>query len=209
MNIYEKLLTVQRELKAPKSQFNKFGGYAYRSAEDILEAAKPLMAKVGLLLTLTDRVIEIGGENYIESTVRAQDVEKMQDCILSSAIAREEKQKKGMDSMQISGAASSYARKYALGGLLAIDDCKDSDSLPPDDEGKRPQKQAVKTQPKPAPKADAVTRCEKCGRVIEPYDSNGKIISVGKHCTGSVNKFGKILCLECIKGMEKGGSGNA
>lgn len=122
---YEKLVKVQQELKAPKSNFNKFGNFRYRSAEDILEAVKPLNAKYGLVLTLTDTPILIGERYYIQATARITDGEETHEV---TAYAREAQTKKGMDDSQITGTASSYARKYALNGLFLIDDTKDADT---------------------------------------------------------------------------------
>lgn len=125
MSISEKLVNVQSELKAPKGQFNNFGKYKYRNAEDILEAVKPLLKKENLSMVLTDDLQNIGDRYYIKSTVRLFDDK---ESIEVTAYAREEESKKGMDSSQVTGASSSYARKYALNGLFLIDDTKDSDS---------------------------------------------------------------------------------
>jgi len=127
MNIYEKLLEIQTELKAPKNQYNSFGNYNYRNVEDILEAVKPLCKKNKCTLILSDSVINIGDRYYIQSTARLLDIEKLES-IEVNGLARESLEKKGMDSSQITGATSSYARKYALNGLFNIDDTKDSDS---------------------------------------------------------------------------------
>lgn len=127
-NIYSRLQAVQMELKAPKDQYNNFGKYSYRSCEDILEVVKPLCQKQGLLLSLTDEIVEIGGRNYIKSIARVIEMETGKD-FFTTAFAREDELKKGMDGSQISGCASSYARKYALNGLFCIDDTKDADTL--------------------------------------------------------------------------------
>lgn len=127
-NIYSRLQAVQMELKAPKDQYNYFGKYSYRSCEDILEAVKPLCQKQGLLLSLTDEIVEMGGRNYIKSIARVIEMETGKD-FFTVAFAREDETKKGMDGSQISGCASSYARKYALNGLFCIDDTKDADTL--------------------------------------------------------------------------------
>ena len=127
MNCYEKLLNVQNKLKAPKSQFNKFGGYNYRNCEDILEAAKPICKEVNALVWLTDNIVMVGERYYVEATATFVDVESGEK-ILAVAYAREEESKKGMDGSQVTGASSSYARKYALNGLFDIDDTKDSDT---------------------------------------------------------------------------------
>lgn len=127
--MHDKLLKIQAELRAPKSQTNKFGNYKYRSCEDILEAVKPLLNEQGLTLTLSDEIVEIGGRNYVKATACLHDGELHEGQLgqLVTAYAREEETKKGMDGSQITGAASSYARKYALNGLFLIDDAKDSD----------------------------------------------------------------------------------
>ena len=127
-NIYSRLQAIQMELKAPKDQYNNFGKYSYRSCEDILEVVKPLCQKQGLLLSLTDEIVEIGGRNYIKSIARVIEMETGKD-FFTTAFAREDELKKGMDGSQISGCASSYARKYALNGLFCIDDTKDADTL--------------------------------------------------------------------------------
>ena len=126
--IYEKLLNIQNELKAPKSQFNDFGKYKYRNAEDILESVKPLCFKYKATLTLSDEIVLIGERYYVKATATLTDNEKPELKIWTTAYAREEESKKGMDGSQVTGASSSYARKYALNGLFNIDDTKDSDS---------------------------------------------------------------------------------
>ena len=126
-NVYMKLIEVQSKLKAPKSQFNKFGNYAYRNCEDILEALKPILNQVKAVVNISDEVVLIGERYYIKATVKFIDGETG-DVIEASAMAREEESKKGMDSSQLTGSTSSYARKYALNGLFAIDDTKDSDT---------------------------------------------------------------------------------
>jgi hypothetical protein len=127
MNVYTKLAAVQSALKAPKSQFNAFGKYKYRSCEDIVESVKPLLKQNGLLLTMNDEIALIGDRFYIKATATIIDTADG-NSISVSAFAREEESKKGMDGSQVTGASSSYARKYALNGLFAIDDNKDSDS---------------------------------------------------------------------------------
>lgn len=122
----QKLITIQQELKAPKKQFNKFGNYKYRSCEDILEAVKPLVTNAGCALTIEDEVVMIGERYYIKATATITDT-KDNTSISVSAFAREPEDKKGSDVSQITGAASSYARKYCLNGLFLIDDTKDAD----------------------------------------------------------------------------------
>lgn len=125
--ILSALLKIQQELKTPKAQFNAFGKYKYRNAEDILESVKPLLKANGCVLTISDEVVMVGNRFYVKAEVTIRD-SKTGDAYSVTALAREEESKKGMDSSQISGAASSYARKYALNGLFAIDDTKDSDT---------------------------------------------------------------------------------
>lgn len=127
MSVCTKLLNVQSELKAPKSQYNSFGKYKYRSCEDILEALKPILNKNKATIIISDDILFVGGRYYIKATVKFIDIENG-ETIENSALAREEESKKGMDASQITGSVSSYARKYALNGMFAIDDTKDSDS---------------------------------------------------------------------------------
>ena len=123
----ETLQKIQSELKAPKGQTNKFGGYSYSSAEDILEAIKPLLAKHKATLTISDDIVEVGGRVYVKAMAILTSLES--DVNLGvTALARESLTKKGMDEAQITGSASSYARKYALNGLFCIDDTKDPDA---------------------------------------------------------------------------------
>lgn len=121
------LMDVQASLKAPKGQYNSFGGYSYRSCEDILEAVKPLLAEKGLLLTLTDELLMVGDRFYVKATAAVTDGK---ETATAHGYAREAETKKGSDVAQITGMASSYARKYALSALLLIDDGKDADSAP-------------------------------------------------------------------------------
>ena len=144
-NIRRALSAIQSTLNAPKNQYNAFGKYAYRSCEDILAAVKPLLKEHGCTLTLTDEVLLIGGRFYVRATATLLDAQG--DPITVSALAREDETKKGMDGAQITGAASSYARKYALNGLFCIDDVKDPDATNRH-EGKAPGK-----EPAPAPAA--------------------------------------------------------
>ncbi|MBP1544842.1 MAG: ERF family protein [Oscillospiraceae bacterium] len=186
-NVYEKLLAVQSELKAPKSQYNSFGKYNYRSAEDIVEAAKPLCKANGILLTLSDSVELVGAKAYIKATASVVDVADPNGKVEVSAYAREPLDKKGMDDSQITGAASSYARKYALNGLFAIDDTKDADSEAPPKPPKAPQKQ-------PPAQLDKVM-CPQCGKqIVSQADKNGKMRTpqeVLQMCGG--------VCVECMK----------
>lgn len=156
--IYAALMAVQRDLKAPKERKNTFGNYSYRSAEDILEAVKPILNDNGLTLMLNDTIEAIGDRYYVKATATLVDI-ATGDNISTSAYAREPQEKKGADVAQVTGASSSYARKYALNGLFCIDDTKDADT----DEYRRetqgraeqgkqqpkPQTQSKKSQPKP------------------------------------------------------------
>ena len=127
MNVYEKLIKVQAELKAPKSKYNSFGKYKYRSLEDILEGVKPLLEKNKASLVISDSIEQVGDRFYLKATATFIDTENGES-VSNSALARESADKKGMDDSQITGTASSYARKYALNGLLLIDDTKDADT---------------------------------------------------------------------------------
>ena len=127
MEIYEKLNKIQSELKAPKGQYNKFGKYSYRSCEDILEALKPHLLKYGCVVTLTDDMQLIGDRYYLKATATITDAESGKS-VSNVALAREDKERAGRSESQITGTASSYARKYALNGLFLIDDTKDADT---------------------------------------------------------------------------------
>lgn len=184
VKILEKLANVQAELKAPKTQFNKFGGYSYRKAEDILEAVKPICYKNGCFPTCTDELLLIGDRYYIKATATLTCIE---DGSTFSAIgyAREEEEKKGMDGSQVTGASSSYARKYALNGLFAIDDNADSDTT---NVGPQPEpKPAPAQKPKPARKPAARQNPSALSRMSkESYD-----ILVMKVATDALTKDGR------------------
>ena len=137
----KELIAIQSELKAPKSQFNKFGGYKYRKAEDILEAVKPLLAKQKCTLIITDDVVLIGNRIYVKATATIKN--EKGECETTNGWAREEETKKGMDGSQITGSSSSYARKYALNGLFAINDNADSDTT---NDGNQQTQQQAQTQ---------------------------------------------------------------
>lgn len=138
-----KLSKVQAELKAPKGQYNSFGKYKYRSCEDILEALKPVLQKHSMFVTLSDEVVEVGGRVYVKATCAVGDGEVE---IQTTAYAREEETKKGMDGSQITGTASSYARKYALNGMFCIDDTKDSDATNTHGDKPEPEKKKEPTK---------------------------------------------------------------
>lgn len=148
MNIQEKLLYIQAKVKAPKNLYNSFGKYSYRNAEGILEAVKPFLDEMKCTLTISDEIVAVGGRIYVKANATLWDTEKI-DVIAVSAYAREAETKKGMDDSQVTGTASSYARKYALNGLFLLDDTKDPDT----DEyakqtgaEKKPEKTAEKNQ---------------------------------------------------------------
>jgi hypothetical protein len=167
MTIYKRLAEIQQTLKAPKSQHNKFGGYKYRNCEDILQAVKPLLGD--LVLTLNDTITQIGDRYYIQATATLSDGDAS---ITATAYAREEEVKKGMDSSQITGSASSYARKYALNGLLAIDDTKDADNHAPDN-----NTEAAKELKKVIGKQDADKQKEVLDWIKDKYGSIEKMPS--------------------------------
>lgn len=147
MDISEQLLEVQAKLKVPKGQRNTFGNYNYRSCEDILEAAKPLLKEAGLTLTLDDKVEQAGTHTYIQATATLTNADKQ--TISNHGYAREAETKKGMDDSQITGTTSSYARKYALNGLFLIDDTKDADTDEYQRQQDRPKGEAGKQQGQP------------------------------------------------------------
>lgn len=182
MTLYEKISDIQLRLKAPKSQYNSFGKYNYRNCEDILEAVKPLLSEHKLFINISDTVECIGNRYYIKATVTLSDGE---NSISSQAYAREEESKKGMDGSQVTGASSSYARKYALNGMFAIDDTKDSDTT--NTNGKE--------QPKEKPKE---YKCECCGKLFSDFDWNGKHYTAGQAYEMSKKKNGKPLCKGCV-----------
>ena len=203
MGIMMKLVVTQQALKANKTQFNAFGKYHYRSCEDILEAVKPLLSANQMVLTLSDNMVEIGGRVYVEATATVTDAETGEEAH-TTAYAREEETKKGMDASQVTGAASSYARKYALNGLFAIDDNKDSDAT--NDGGKDVSKKEATAKTDATTKTTAATtphfECEKCGTVLKPYEFNGKTIPIRQHAEMSHMKYGRILCLDCINKLK-------
>ena len=184
----------QSELKAPKNQYNSFGKYNYRSCEDILEAAKPINKKHGLVLLLTDKPVCIGQRYYIEATARLYDIESEQ-FIEATASARESDTKKGMDDSQVTGTASSYARKYALNGLYNIDDTKDADT-------DAYKKQTTNTTAAPEYK------CADCGKPFEAFrdHTSGKTFTPAEvfQMAKKRNSDGVARCADCRK--KKGGA---
>lgn len=150
MNIYEKLMAIQTELKAPKNLVNSFGEYRYRNAEGIMEAVKPYLKKYGCALTLEDEVVQQGERYYIVAYAKLHNLDEEGGCVRTSAWAREAEEKKKLDVAQVTGAASSYARKYALNGLFILDDTKDPDT----DESYERDGRAEEFRNAPAKKSD-------------------------------------------------------
>ena len=187
MNVYEKLSQVQQELNAPKGQYNSFGKYNYRSCEDILKAVKPLLGGVKAALTISDALELIGERYYIAATAAFTDIESGER-VTVTARAREEAEKKGMDASQVSGAAGSYARKYALNGLFCIDDAKDSDAT-----NEEEAKNGGVQPPGPS--------CEICGSEIMPYNDGKKAYTAAEMAQRSKEMFGRSLCAKCSKAM--------
>lgn len=185
----------QAELKAPKNQYNSFGKYNYRSCEDILEAAKPINKKHGLVLLLTDKPVYIGQRYYIEATARLYDIESEQ-FIEATASAREADTKKGMDDSQVTGTASSYARKYALNGLYNIDDTKDADT------------DAYKKQTTNNSTTANEYKCADCGKPFEAFrdPTSGKTFTPAEvfQMAKKRNADGVARCADCRK--KKGGA---
>lgn len=144
-SVSKKLAIIQQTLSVPKNQFNNFGKYSYRSCEDILEGLKPCLKDTNTVLTITDEIVEISGRFYVKATATLRDCES-DTSISNTAYAREEEAKKGMDSSQVTGATSSYARKYALNGLFCIDDVKDADTM---DNSKNKKDESIPSYPKP------------------------------------------------------------
>ena len=180
---------VQQKLKAPKGQYNSFGGYNYRSCEDILEAVKPICAEHSMLLNLSDEIVNVGERYYIKATAKLYDLES--DAVISStALAREAQTKKGMDDSQITGTASSYARKYALNGLFNIDDTKDADT---DEYRKNSQKAETA-------KAENPSMCPKCGKEVKSQKKRDGTIASAKAvfegCGG--------MCYKCYEKEKEG-----
>ena len=218
-NIHDmtKLQKIQQELSAPKNQKNSFGNYNYRSCEDILQAVKPLLNETKTVLNLMDEMVEVGGRVYVKATVTLLESETGRAIASAVAFAREEESKKGMDASQVTGAASSYARKYALSGLFAIDDNKDSDAT---NDGSRTQdpkpvpKPATRQAPPPPDIAPALGEspdgqyiCDCCGMPISPVKKkNGEVWSPKAIASWSIAEFdGRQYCSDCAKKeMERG-----
>lgn len=203
-----RVAAAQAAIKAPKGQYNSFGKYAYRSCEDILEAAKPVCVSHGLLLTVSDEMVVIGERYYVRATATLRDTESDAK-VYSTAYAREPLDKKGMDESQITGAASSYARKYALNGLLCIDDTKDADT----DEYAAATKRDTRTRDevladKRKELAAQKWECGDCG--AEMTDKNTSISKSGeplermRQVEATIERFGRPLCGACVDKRKAG-----
>ena len=198
MNLYKKLLEVQKELKAPKNQFNSFGKYNYRSCEDILEAAKPLCNQNGLVLNLSDNIENIGNHNYVKATATVIDVETGEKHFVTAS-AREAVTKKGMDDSQITGSSSSYARKYALNGLFSIDDTKDADT----DENKKQESTYNKPKTKGGPTSEAQVKRLNAIAYGKGYDfASVKNAAKKKYNVDDLTNLNKSQYDEMCKGYE-------
>lgn len=190
-NITNALMCIQYGLKAPKNQRNNFGGYNYRSCEDIMEAVKPLLRENNVVLTVSDEMVLVGSRVYVKATATLTDGE---DSISNSAYAREAESKKGMDESQITGATSSYARKYALNGLFCIDDTKDADAT--NTHGKEPEKT-------PAQKAQETKQANK-ERFEQSFNTMYEAFKSGKvkWSYDMENRFNAIMKEASSKGYE-------
>lgn len=193
MNIFEKLSSIQAELKAPKNQKNTFGGYNYRSCEDILEAVKPICKKHNTALILADEIVLIGARYYVKATATLYDTEKADGVISATAYAREEEAKKGMDGSQVTGASSSYARKYALNGLFNIDDTKDSDAT---NTGDSAPHGVYKPHKPEAPRPQESKEQE-----ITPEQALNYTIKSGKYAGKTLNDMSTEYLEWCVKNL--------
>lgn len=194
MGIGEKLLNIQQELKAPKNQRNDFGKYNYRSCEDILEAVKPLLKANNCVLTIEDELVQVGERYYIRATATIADASKPTDFYSNVAYAREPESKKGADESQITGACSSYARKYALNGLFCIDDVKDADAT--NDHGKGEAKAENKNEVKKA----SPKQIEVINKIIEDKEAMLKFYKVEKIEDLTLEQASQIISSKSKKG---------
>lgn len=196
MALHEALINVQSALKAPKSQTNTFGKYNYRSCEDILEAVKPHLKANGLTLQLSDELECVGGRVYIKATATISDGTETR---VSTALAREPETKKGMDDSQITGTASSYARKYALNGLFCIDDTKDADTDAYANQTKvSSSEQSANSQTNGVAVNQSTVNppvCADCGCVIAPYGKR----TAQEMAKAAKDKYQRVLCVTCAQ----------
>lgn len=211
--IQDKLIQVQMDLKANKTQHNDFGNYNYRSCEDILEAVKPHLKEAGLLLTLSDDIRLIGDRFYVLATARITDGE---DSFETYGFAREAAERKPLDCAQLTGSASSYARKYALAGMFLCDDNKDADALPPEKKEKDarpPEKKDTtikdalkdgKIKMEPVYKAPAEIKCEHCGKPLQSFkDTKGNMQPQEVLAHRTKERFGQVLCIKCAEEIQR------
>lgn len=173
----KELIEIQRELKAPKGQTNSFGKYKYRSLEDILEALKPIMSKHKCFLVINDEIVLVGDRYYVKATATLHSDEGQS--ISSTALAREDIDKKGMDLSQLTGATSSYARKYALNGLFAIDDTKDADATNEHGNGANNATQTTQRKINQLEGENLMELIEKKGSDLEKFCSAYKVTKIG------------------------------
>lgn len=200
--IYEKLSAIQQELKAPKGQYNSFGKYKYRSCEDILEAVKPICAKHKTALVLLDDIREVSGRFYVVAQAQLHDCES-DNAVTATALAREPDEKKGMDDSQITGTASSYARKYALNGLFCIDDTKDADTDEYKQQDKKPSKEEMDAFNKQYKREVEKNTCKDCGMPIYPVTHGGKSYSVAEIAENARKTYKAPLCWSCMMARRK------
>lgn len=185
--MYEKLKEVQLALKVPKNQRNEFGKYNYRSCEDIVEAAKPLCIEHGLVLTLSDEIVEVAGRVYVKSTAK---LTEGKTSVETQGWAREAETKKGMDESQITGAASSYARKYALNGLFAIDDTKDTDHT---NDGTQAKSAPAKASKPDTSATDAVIKILSTAKSVDELRTIWSTLSAAAQKDPEVRAYSKEL----------------
>ena len=196
MDFLEKAFIIQQEAKATKDKHNSFGNYSYRSAEGIIEDIKPVLKETKTFILLSDEIKEVGGRVYVEATATLHDMESVAS-ISTKALAREAETKKGMDEAQITGAASSYARKYALSGLLLLDDNKDADTdeyhtKTQDNPKSAPKKGKSEKAPAPAP-AQMGLQCADCGQIIGDFQGQ----PASKIAQATIKKYGVPICMNC------------
>ena len=183
MGIYEKLLTVQQKLKAAKGHYSDFGNYYYRSCEDITEAVKPLLMEVKAVLLLTDEIVTVGGRIYVKAVAKLLDVES-DGVVEVCGYAREAESRLKFDVAQLTGTASSYARKYALNGLFALDDAKDADAMPPaQQQAEKPTGGSQKPAPQQTEKSAAKVASHQLAQLQDMAKQKGVAInSIVKDC---------------------------
>lgn len=198
MGCLVKLSKIQGELKCNKSQYNKFGKYNYRSCEDILEAVKPFLISEKCSLVLSDAIETFGSRFYVKATAALFDTETGER-IESSAYAREADQQTGMADSQITGTASSYARKYALNGLFCIDDTKDADTDEYKKQSDRPSEAEMQRFVDDYKESVKAITCQDCKLPIAPREHGGKKYSAEQIKAGAMKKYGVPLCWDCME----------